>query len=208
MKALAFIDRMFFENPTESQVAECMVMAKNALKLAPGDELAHWVMAKALSEVGQTDDAIIECERALEINPNCTLVLSELAAYLGRVGRTDEAIETAKMAIRLNPRDPTNFWNHFNIAKAHFIAGNYEAAFEGSRKVARSRPHAQSAIIWAASAAALGKTDETKIAVENCLALRPDLTVGTVVPGLIARFTRSPDHERLLSLLRQAGLPD
>jgi hypothetical protein len=43
---------------------------------------------------------------------------------------------------------------------------------------------------------------------ENCLALRPDLTVGGVVPRFMLRFARDADHTRLLALLRKAGLPD
>ena len=68
-------------------------------------------------------------------------------------------------------------------------------------------PILRGGIIWAA-AAALGKADEAQTAVEYCLAQRTDLRVGNVVPGFIARFRRNEDHERLLMLLRKAGLPE
>lgn len=69
-------------------------------------------------------------------------------------------------------------------------------------------PILRGGIIWAAAAAALGKADEAQTAVEYCLAQRTDLRVGNVVPGFIARFRRNEDHERLLMLLRKAGLPE
>ena len=54
----------------------------------------------------------------------------------------------------------------------------------------------------AAAAAALDDAGEARSAVGNCL------TVGTVVPHFMLRFARDADHERLLALLRKAGLPD
>jgi hypothetical protein len=66
----------------------------------------------------------------------------------------------------------------------------------------------QSAIIWAAAAATLGKTDEARLAVKTCLAERPDLRVGSVVPSILPHFVLEEDHERLLAALRKAGLPE
>ena len=37
---------------------------------------------------------------------------------------------------------------------------------------------------------------------------RPDLRVGSVAPDFMLRFARDEDHERLLALLRKAGLPE
>ena len=93
------------------------------------------------------------------------------------------------------------------IATAHLAAADYEAALQESSKIARARPHLQSAIVWAAAAAALGKAEEARTAVAHCLAQRPELCVGRVAPDAMPRFARDEDHERLLTLLRQAGLP-
>jgi hypothetical protein len=57
----------------------------------------------------------------------------------------------ARIALRLAPRDE---YAHLAIAVAHFVAAEYAAYFEESKRVARSRPHLPSAIIWAAAAAA------------------------------------------------------
>jgi len=105
-------------------------------------------------------------------------------------------------------RPRSNFWRHYHIAAAHFVAGDYEASLHESKRIARSRPLLTSAIIWAASAAALDKPEEARAAVDNCLARRSDLRVGQVVPDFMLRFAREEDHERLLALLRKAGLPE
>jgi hypothetical protein len=50
--------------------------------------------------------------------------------------------------------------------------------------------------------------DEARMAIEECLAQRPDLAISNVVPGVMGRFAREQDHQRLLTLLRKAGLPN
>jgi tetratricopeptide (TPR) repeat protein len=185
-------------------------LARTALRLAPRDEYAHLVMAWAWAYAasGRLEDAIAECERGLEINPNCSLILGNLGYYLAALGRSQEAIQVCRLALQLNPRDPSNFWRYQAIAAAHFVAADYAEALRESKRIARSRPHLPSAIIWVASAAALDKADEAKTALEYCLAQRPDLRVGDIVPRIMLRFARDGDHDRLLALLRKAGVPE
>jgi tetratricopeptide (TPR) repeat protein len=144
----------------------------------------------------------------LEINPNCSLILGNMGGYLAALGRPQEAIEACRLALKLNPRDPSNFWRHAHISAAHFVAADYEASLLESRRIARSRPFLMGAIIWAASAAALGKAEEARAAVDNCLAQQPDLRISRVAPGFMLRFAHDKDHERLVALLRKAGLPE
>ncbi len=186
-----------------------MELARTALRLAPRDEYAHLIMAWAWAyAAGRLEEAIAECERGLEINPNCSLILGNLGAYLAALGRPQEAIAACRLSLQLNPRDPTNFWRQYYIAVAHFVAADYAPSFDESKRVARSRPHLPSAIIWAATATALGKADEARAAVDDCLTQRPDLRLSSVAPNFMLRFARNEDHERLLALLRKAGLPE
>ena len=208
---ILFNQLWFGEVPhNEANLARAMELAKMVLKLAPRDEHAHLVMAWAwaYAAAGRLEEALAECERGLEINPNASLMHGNRGVFLAALGRSEEAIEACRLALQLNPRDPSNFWRHYGIAMAHFAAEDYAAALSVARKTALSRPHLQSAIFWAASATALGYTDDARIAVENCLALRRDLTVGNVVPRFMLRFARESDHERLLALLRKAKLPE
>ena len=188
-------------------ISRCMELARTALRLAPTDEWAHWLMAGAYMEVGQLEDAVAECERSLEINPNFWLAVARLGACLALLGRPQESIEACQLALRLNPRDPYIYWRQSYIALAHFLAAEYETALQESKRVARSWPHLQSCIIWAAAAAALGKSEEARTAVERCVAQRSDLRVGNVVPEIIG-LARGEDREPLMGLLRKAGLPE
>ena len=62
--------------------------------------------------------------------------------------------------------------------------------------------------MWAAAAAGLEDAKEARAATDYCLAERPDLRAGSVAPDFMLRFARDEDHERLMALLRKAGLPD
>jgi tetratricopeptide (TPR) repeat protein len=188
--------------------AQALELAKTALRLAPRDEWSHCFMAQAYALASRLEDAVAECELGLEINPNCVTIIDELGSYLVHLGRPQEAIEASPLALRLNPRDPEKCWLQYHLAKAHFAAGDYAASLEESSRLARSRPFLRSGIIWAASAAALDNVDEARRAVDYCLAERPDLRIGDVVPGLMLRFSLNEDHERFLTLLRRAGLPE
>jgi TolB-like protein/Tfp pilus assembly protein PilF len=211
MRAVVAFYRLWFGDTPHDQanMARAMELAKTALRLAPRDELAHLAMAWGWAyAAGRLQEAVAECERGLELNPNASLIHGNRGFFLAPLGRSSEAIEASRLALQLNPRDPSNFWRHHAIAVAHFAAQDYAAARNEAKKIALSRPLLQSTVIWAAAAAALDDAADARTAVENCLALRPDLTVMNVVPRFMLRFARDEDHERLLALLRKAGLPD
>jgi TolB-like protein len=211
-RAWVFFSRLWFgEIPRDpANMARGFELARMALRLAPRDEYAHLVMAYAYAYAadGQLEEAIAECERGLEINPNCSILYGNVGAYLGALGRPQEAIEACRLALKLNPRDPSNFWRHYYIAVAYFVAGDYAACLRDSKRLSRSRPFLASGIMWAAAAAGLGDAKEARAAVDYCLAERPQLRVGSVAPTFMLRFARDEDHERLMVLLRKAGLPE
>ena len=212
MRATVLLNKLWlgYVQHTPEILSQAMEYARTALKMAPRDELAHLVMAWAWAYAapGKYEEAIAECERGLEINPNCSLLHGNRGAYLAALGRAQEAVEANDLALQLNPRDPSNFWRHYANAVAHFAAEDYEAALTDAKRVALSRSHVQSAIVWAAAAAALGDDREMRAAVENCLAVRPDVRLALVIPHLMLRFARDGDHARLMTLLRKAGLPE
>jgi len=91
---------------------------------------------------------------------------------------------------------------------AHFVEGDYAGCLRDSKRLCRPRPFLASGIMWAAAAAGLDDAKEARAAVDYCLAERPDLRVASVAPTFMLRFARVEDHERLMALLRAAGLPE
>jgi TolB-like protein/cytochrome c-type biogenesis protein CcmH/NrfG len=211
VRANVFLHRMVLGDipHDNANVARGLDLANTARDLDPQDEWAHWVMAIAYGEAGRLEDAVAECERGLEINPNSSNILADMGEFLAPLGRTQEAIDACRLALRLNPRDPSNYWRHSTIATAHFVAADYEQALYEAKRVVRLHPgFLRSALIWAAAAAALGNVDEAQAAVAHCLAQQSDLHLDKVVPDIMLRFARAEDHERLLAMLRKAGLPE
>jgi TolB-like protein/DNA-binding SARP family transcriptional activator len=209
--ALVFFSRLWFGViPRDAaNMARGFELARTSLRLAPHDEYAHLVMAyaHAYAADGQLEEATAECERGLEINPNCSILYANIGAYLATLGRAQEAIDACRLALKLNPRDPSNFWRHYYIAVAHFVEGDYAACLSHSKRLSRSRPFLASGIMWAAAAAGLKDAKEARAAADYCLGERPDLRVESVAPAFMLRFAREEDQERLMSLLREAGLP-
>jgi adenylate cyclase len=209
--AAAFVNRMGLAAiPHDSaNIARGLELAKTALRLDPHDAGAHWVMGMALGHAGKLDDAVAACERGLAINPNSSVILMDMGSFLAFLGRPEDAIAACRLALQLNPRDPSNYWCHSAIATAHFVVADYAAALEEAKTVARWQPHfVRGPLLWAAAAAALERPDEAREAVERCLAQRHDLRISNVVPHFMLRFARDADHERLLAMLRKAGLPE
>ena len=62
-------------------------------------------------------------DRALEINPSCSLAYGSIGTALAWAGQTDASIERNGYALRINPQDPANFFRHFGLALAHYLAG-------------------------------------------------------------------------------------
>jgi TolB-like protein len=212
VRAMVFFSHLWFADiPRDpANMARAIELARTALRLAPRDEYAHLVMAyaHAYAADGQLEEAIAECERGLEINPSCSILYGNIGAYRSALGRPQEAIEACQLALTLNPRDPSNFWRHYYIAVAYFVAGDYAACLRDSKRLSLPRSFLPSGIMWAAAAGGLDDAKEARAAVDYCLTQRPDLRVGDVAPAFMLRFARDEDHARLMSLLRKAGLPE
>jgi tetratricopeptide (TPR) repeat protein len=192
-----------------ASVARGVELAGRALGLAPHDEWAHSFMAKALSEAQRYDEAVGEAEQALEINPSLSVAIARLGELFALLGRPESAIEKCRLALKLNPRNPTNFWRHSSIALAHFLTGDHEAMLQEARRVHSWRPDfLRGPLLMAAALAALDRPAEARRASAAAHALWPALDLEIVVPRFMPRFARDADHQRLLDLLRAAGLPE
>jgi tetratricopeptide (TPR) repeat protein len=158
---------------------------------------------------GRINDAAAACEQAIELNPNFSAAYAELGRKYALHGQPEEAIKACRTALSLNPRDPANWERHATLAIAHFVAGDDEAALREAKTTARVRPELpEASIMVAAAAAALGKIEEAQRAITLCMARWPGICLGNVMPNYIPRFTRDEDRQRLLTMLRKAGLPE
>ena len=211
MRAAAFLHRLCFGEITHdaNNVERGLELARHAVGLDPRDPYSHWIMAFAYAEAGDLDKAIFECEVGLEINPNWMPLLADMGDYLAFRGQPKKALKKCRKALRRSRRDPSNFWRHSSIATVHFVVKRNTRALKSAKKVDQLHPEfPRGPILWAAAAAALHRMDKAKAAVACCLARWPRMRVTNVVPDFIMRFARPKDTDRLLDLLRKAGLPE
>jgi tetratricopeptide (TPR) repeat protein len=151
-------------------------------------------------------------EKALVLNPNSSSALIVGSQLYSDLGNTEKAIAYAQRAARLNPVFGEVFKN-FAIAKAHFVAGRYEAAVQFAEMSLRDNPNATTPLRYlAASLGLVGRAEEGHKVVQRLLGISPDLTISRErerleihlhnpfkTPGVLDAYCEG---------LRRAGLPE
>jgi len=193
-------------HPAES-IATAREIAAQTARLNDNDAWIHCALGLALFLSKAPDDAIRHYRRALELNPSFAVAYGYLALQLAYAGEPEEAIEAAKRAMRLSPHDPEAF--HFCIAcsTAHYVAGRYEEALDWAREALRERQRVPAALrLVAAAHAQLNDLDTARSALDDVLAVTPQVTIGRIKS--VFHFKRPGDLERYVEGLRKAGMPE
>ena len=184
-------------------LAELYAHAKTSIEGDDADEYCHWAMTCAHLLSKHHDRALASLRRALEINPNCSLVHGSMGTVLAWAGDAEVSIDRNELALRINPQDPTNFFRHFGLALAHYIAGRYREAAHHGAAVSETRPAWWlGQLIYCASLAKLGRRDEAGLILADLRRLRSglDRTSLAMLP-----FARTRDLDHLLDGLSEAG---
>ena len=112
-----------------------------SLRIDPTDAAGHTAMAFALMFSGNHADSIAEADLAVSLDPNAAPAYYAQGATRAWGGRPVDAIDPLQTAIRLSPLDPA--WSGFMhaLARAHYWAGDYEAAIVTARQLRHSAPN-------------------------------------------------------------------
>ena len=116
------------------------VAAQEAIRLAPNDEYAQWIVACCAFCRGEHDRSIAHARRAIEINPNFSWAHGTLGTALAWAGQGVDAILHTETALRYNPRDPTVYFRYLVMALSHFGLEDYETALDYADRVIRRKP--------------------------------------------------------------------
>jgi TolB-like protein len=180
--------------------------AKISIESEGADEYCHWAMECAYLLRSEHDLAATSLRRALEINPNFSLAYGSMGTVLAWSGEHDESVKNNELALRVNPRDPSNFYRHFGLALAHYLASRSDRALAHARMVAQARSNWWlGQIVYAACLVQSGRLDEARRIVEELRSRRPD--VGALQLAMLP-FARTTDRERLAHDLHLAGMPE
>jgi tetratricopeptide (TPR) repeat protein len=80
--------------------------AEQAVKLQPGNARAHWLQSRALTALGQHEQAMPAATAAVRLDPRDTRYLVTKAQAMQRVGQIAEAAAEAEKAIALSEQRP------------------------------------------------------------------------------------------------------
>ncbi len=181
--------------------------AKTAVNLDERDSFGHMVFGRLLLVDSEYDASIAACDTALALNPNDANAHYGQGLTLCFAGRPEAAIPKVDQALRLSPHDP-GAWA-FLWLKNHALTllHCYDEALIWAKKAVQ-RPNAT---LWAFTGEAvalahLGRFDEAHAALNQALAIKPDLSSDffkSVLP-----WKNSAHLEHYTDGLRKAGLPE
>ncbi len=143
------------------------------VKQSPNSFRAWNNLAVVLSRSGKYPEAINAAKRSTEINPNFVDAYNTLGSSYYLLGLYNKSIENFEKAVELSVgRNPTSL---MNLATLYSVVGKNEKALEIYQKAAKIAPWSD--VIFYNMALTLEKlkrTDETRNALKEALALNPD----------------------------------
>lgn len=162
---------------------------------------AHVLLARILSNVGSSREALEAAELAVASNPGDTKALFQRGSALLYIGQVGDAVRSIEEARRADPNLGAD--NGLNLAVAYYISGRYaDAAGVSALLRVRFPGDVNSHAIGAASLAMLGKAEEARDAVAQVRRLSPNFQVEFYG----ARFAHEEHTRKLQDGLRKAGL--
>jgi hypothetical protein len=118
-------------------------------------------------------------------------------------GKYDASVQSNELALRVNAQDPSNFFRHFGLSLAHYLASRYDQALPHARSVVQARPTWWlGQIIYAASISHIGGEEEARRIAGELTSSRREM------PASLAAlpFANANDREHLAGDLRKVGL--
>jgi adenylate cyclase len=190
------------EQGRETALDQALKAARKAVKLDPLDALGYQALFLASFARGDMKAFRKAANRAIELNPNHVDILADYGLHLALSDDWVQGRLFLKLALSLNPEPPDWYWFPFFIW--HFERGEFDAALDMALRAQNDRffwTHGMHALAFAA----LGMRTEAVAAVSRLLELYPGFPA--VVREELARWGSPERTERMLHLLRDAGLP-
>ncbi len=187
--------------------AEALHMAREAIRRDEGDALAHAVMARSLMSEDKLDQALRSARQAVAHNENSSFANATLGMALVAANHAPEALSHIDNAIRLSPRDPLRYIFDVTRGCSLVILGRLEDAKQSFGSAASYTNAGFWPFVHLANLHILmDQVDEARLAIDEALALKPDLTISH-----FRSFSALVGKESLQMYpnnLRLAGLPE
>jgi TolB-like protein len=188
---------------TRELVDDVYAHAQMAIQADDADEYCYWAMETAHLLRKEHGLAMTSLEQGLLINPNCSIIIGSKGTVLAWAGEADASIKQNTIALQLNRHDPSNFYRHFGLALAHYLAARYQNALEHARIVHQTRPDWWlGQLVLSASLAHLDMDVEARRALDGLRQAHPNLSsMLEMLP-----FAQHQDRAHFIGGLSKAGL--
>jgi TolB-like protein/tetratricopeptide (TPR) repeat protein len=187
--------------------AEATRLARKATQLGGDDPVGLCMGGYALAFIAREyEDARRFIDRGVAINPNYAggwRLSAWLRIWTGEPGLV---LEHIARAARLSPLDPHIFATQGAVAFVHFLADRHDMASDCAEAALRNNQNSVVAYLSAASNALAGRPEVARTAMLRALEYNPGLRLSNV--GELIPFRRPEDLAKLVTGLRQAGLPE
>ena len=179
--------------------------SEKILKLNPEMGAAHMLRGLIAFMRDQHDEAIRHCERAADLAPSDFRALGFLGQFYIYSGEAKKAAMALKMAMRLNPHRES--WLTYYFTLANLWMGNFAAALESAELYLHQEPDEPYGLMYLT--AVYGFQEQHGKAAATVAKLRekfPAFGIKNII--LSERYREREKLDRILSILRTAGLPE
>jgi Flp pilus assembly protein TadD len=164
--------------------------ARQAVRLNPNDDVAHYDLGAALAEKGDRDGAMAEAREALRLNPNNDLAHDNLGSALEKKGDLDGAIAEYREAVRLNPNSSRR---HSDLGSALGKRGDLGGAIAEHREAVRLNPKDENAhLLLGLDLEGKGDVDGAVVEYREVLRLNPNNELAHSSLDRALKSTRKP----------------
>ncbi len=177
-------------NPNPDPLTRARQAARKALDLEPAGQHG-WEALAVVHFFDRDREAFLSAaDRAMALNPRNTNTAAFLALLLGHMGETERSFAIVQRARMLNSHHPG--WYHCVDFDRHYLAGNYEEAYQTIKKV--NMPELVfPQILLADVCGQLGRADEARAAVRAVFALEPEFAREEVFDQMRRRWLWDAD---------------
>ena len=126
---------------------DSVTLWKHTLSLTERNYVAHWALAYAFAEKGQSEDAIAELDAAESLHTYAALDRVAVAAYKRDHGHVQGAIDEYTGALSAAPDSKTRAIVLSRLASAYMQIGDFEKARASCANALKENPNNPSALV-------------------------------------------------------------
>ena len=197
-----WVDIFGLSAPEVSELAR--IYLKRAMN-APS-ALTHQIASERAAYFdGRPDKALIEAETAIALDANDPAGHLAMANALLKANRPNEAEASMQRAMRLDPQHPGSYFTR--LGRTQFALGQYKDAADSLKLATENNPQDDRAFVFLAAAYGhLGRTEDTRVAIENVNRLRRERRWGEITLQDIGFWKWIGDRQTLREGLTLAGV--